>query len=66
MEKIFKKEGYELVYSEHTVENKILWESHCHARIELIAVLEGSVTLSTEGTRRRLSKGQLLVLPPLL
>ena len=66
MEKVFEKEDYKLVYSEHFVENKILWESHCHARFELIAVLEGGVMLETEGVRRPLSKGQLLVLPPLL
>lgn len=60
------EEHFVFTYSDHPIESAILWERHCHARFELIAVLEGTVALMTEGTRRHLAAGDVIVIPPLL
>ena len=51
-------------YVESVVDRPLLWESHCHARYEMIGVLEGDVTVMSEGNRYRLTEGQVVILPP--
>jgi AraC-like DNA-binding protein len=47
------------------VENTLIWESHCHAGLELIAVLCGSICVTLEGRETRLDRGDAIVIPPL-
>ncbi|MBE6608943.1 MAG: AraC family transcriptional regulator [Ruminococcaceae bacterium] len=52
-------------YTESPVAEPILWESHCHAQYEMIAVAEGDITVLLEGQNYRLKKNQILIIPPL-
>lgn len=55
----------EIKYNESNIESSILWEKHCHSRFELIAVLEGDVSVMLEGLTYRLKADQCIVIPPL-
>lgn len=52
-------------YSESEVFSPVLWESHCHTEFEMIAVLEGDVTVMLEGKSHRLQKNRIAIIPPL-
>ena len=52
-------------YSESRIDDPILWESHCHTQFEMIAVVEGDVTVVLEGQNYRLQKNQIILIPPL-
>lgn len=62
---ILDTERYRFTYAQSTVDPLVLWESHCHARFELISVLEGDITITLEGTNHRLNSGQAMLIPPL-
>lgn len=66
MKSIFQTEKYRYEYVESEVDTPILWESHCHAQFEMLAVLEGDVSIMLEGRSYRLTKHQTVILPPLL
>lgn len=66
MKHCMKTEHYELTYSETHVESRVLWDSHCHARYEMIAVLEGDISVMLEGQSLRLTENQFIMIPPLL
>ena len=66
MKSILQAEKYRYEYTESDVDTPILWESHCHAQFEMLAVLEGDVSIMLEGRSYRLTKHQTVVLPPLL
>lgn len=53
------------VYAESEIGDPVLWEKHCHGQLEMIAVLEGDVSVILEGKSYRLTKGQTLIIPPL-
>ena len=55
----------EIKYNETNIASSVLWEKHCHSRFELIAVLEGDVSVMLEGLTYRLVAGQCIVVPPL-
>lgn len=57
--------AFRLTYSESDVTDPILWESHCHGEFEMIAVLEGDVSVMLEGRSYRLVENQTVFLPPL-
>lgn len=57
---------YKLEYIESEIDRPILFESHCHAQFEMIAVLEGSVSIMLEGKSYGLSAGQTVIISPLL
>lgn len=59
-------EHFRLTYSESDVEDPVLWERHCHGEFEMIAVLEGDVSVMLEGRCYRLVEHQTVFLPPLL
>ena len=61
----FQANRYELSYLKDPVENQILWEHHCHALYEMIAVLEGDVSVVLEGQSYRLHPNQCMIIPPL-
>jgi quercetin dioxygenase-like cupin family protein len=59
-----KLEGYSFDYVESVVDQPMLWESHCHAKYEMIAVTEGDITVMLEGQNYRLKKNHIII-PPL-
>ncbi len=58
-------EGFELHYHKDEITNEVLWENHCHAHFELIAVVTGDVRITSEGHEYRLGAGDAILLPPL-
>ncbi len=60
-----KANDFEFEYIESKIDHPILWESHCHAKYEMIAVAEGDITVMLEGQNYRLQKNQILIIPPL-
>ncbi|MBQ8850551.1 MAG: helix-turn-helix transcriptional regulator [Clostridia bacterium] len=61
----FRTGEFELEYIESKTNNSVLWDNHCHAQFEMIAVLEGDVNVMLEGKSYRLKKDQTLIIPPL-
>ncbi len=61
----FMRSEFDIEYVESEIEHPILWESHCHARFEMIAVDEGDITVTLEGCAYRLKKNQMILIPPL-
>ena len=62
----FKSDDFQIEYTESEICNSVIWESHCHARFELIAVMDGDITVMLEGQKYRLQKNQIIIIPPLL
>lgn len=58
-------EGFLLHYKKDEIANGMLWENHCHAQFELIAVLTGDVCVTLEGKDIRLADGEAILIPPL-
>lgn len=52
-------------YRESEIGQTVLFESHCHKQFEMIAALEGDVAVTVEGKSYRLTKNQVIVIPPL-
>ena len=52
-------------YTESEVGRGVLFESHCHTQLEMIAVLEGDITVTVEGKGYRLKRNQGILIPPL-
>lgn len=61
----FRTSEFELEYIESIIDHSVLWEKHCHARFEMIAVLEGDVNIMIEGKSYRLKQNQTIIIPPL-
>jgi len=60
-----KTTDFEFEYIESKIDHPILWESHCHAQYEMIAVADGDITVMLEGQKYRLQKNQIIIIPPL-
>ena len=60
-----KTNDCEFEYIESKIDHPILWESHCHAQYEMIAVADGDITVMLEGQKYRLQKNQIIIIPPL-
>lgn len=60
-----KTNHFEFEYIESEIDHPILWESHCHAQYEMIAVADGDITVMLEGQKCRLQKNQIIIIPPL-
>lgn len=60
-----KTNHFEFEYIESEIDHPILWESHCHAQYEMIAVADGDITVMLEGQKYRLRKNQIIIIPPL-
>ncbi|MBE6601763.1 MAG: helix-turn-helix transcriptional regulator [Ruminococcaceae bacterium] len=56
---------FDVAYLESEMDRHVLWESHCHAQFEMIAVANGDITVMMEGQTYRLQKNQILIIPPL-
>lgn len=65
MEKTLSTRFFEIKYSSDKVDNSLLREIHCHAQFEIIAVLEGEISVLLEGNSYRLKDNQCAVIPPL-
>lgn len=61
----FQTYDFQIEYTENELQSAILWESHCHARYEMIAVLDGDITVMLERQNYRLQKNQVIIIPPL-
>jgi len=61
----FKTKEFDMEYIESEIDHPVLWESHCHARYELIAVADGDITVMLEGRKYRLQENQIIIIPPL-
>ena len=60
-----KTEHFKFEYIESKIDHPILWENHCHAQYEMIAVANGDITVMLEGQPYRLQKNQAIIIPPL-
>ena len=60
-----KTSNFTFEYIESKIGHPILWESHCHAQYEMIAVADGDITVILEGQKYRLQKNQIIIIPPL-
>ncbi len=58
-------EGFLLHYAKDEIKDGVLWENHCHAHFEMIAVLTGDVCITLEGKEFRLGAGNAILVPPL-
>ena len=54
-----------LSYREGISESEHIFENHCHERYEMIAVLDGSISIVMEDGRYELSAGMVAIIPPL-
>ena len=61
----FQTDDFQIEYNENKISPSILWESHCHARYEMIAVIDGDITVMLEGKSHRLQNNQIILIPPL-
>jgi hypothetical protein len=61
----FRTDDFQIEYTESEILHSILWESHCHAQYEMIAVIDGDITVMLEGQKYRLQKNQIIIIPPL-
>ena len=62
----FKTKNFKIEYIESETSHSVLWERHCHAKYEMIAVADGDITVMLEGENHRLKKNQVIIIPPLL
>ncbi len=60
-----KTNDFEFEYIESEIDHSVLWESHCHAQYEMIAVAHGDITVMLEGQNYRLKENQIIIIPPL-
>jgi AraC-like DNA-binding protein len=61
----FLNERIDCSLRESELEGGLVVENHCHLSYELIAVFGGSVSIVIEGSRYTVSKGELVIIPPL-
>lgn len=65
MNRMINGEHFDIEYKETEIESTLLWESHCHAKYEIITVLEGDISVMLEGIDYRIKAGQTAIIPPL-
>lgn len=61
-----KTDHFSFEYHEGIIVDPMLWQRHCHAQFEMIAVLEGDISVMLEGTGYRVTENQTVMIPPLL
>ena len=54
----FKIKDFEMEYIESEIGHPVLWESHCHARYEMIAVADGDITVVLENLAQYTSRSK--------
>lgn len=65
MEHAINTAHFDLQYKESHAESAVVRENHCHAHFEMIAVLEGNISIMLEGRHYVLAARQTMILPPL-
>lgn len=65
MKESLKLHHFSVEYIESNIDQPILWESHCHAQYEMIAVADGDITVMLEEQKYRLQKNHVIIIPPL-
>lgn len=65
MNNCFETEKFRFEYLESHTESSVLWESHCHSDFEMIAVMEGDISIMLEGKNYRLTEKQVAIIFPL-
>lgn len=66
MSRNFQAGKFLIEYKESRNDAPIVWENHCHTQYEMIAVLEGDITVMLEGRSYRLNADHAVIIPPLL
>ena len=61
----FHTTDFEIEYIESKIAHSVLWERHCHSKYEMIAVVDGDITVMLEGRNYRLKKNEIIIIPPL-
>ena len=61
----FSTGGFLIRLKEENIQSDLLWENHCHAGYEMIAVLSGDIRITLESREYRLTEGDAIVIPPL-
>ena len=61
----FHANGFSLEYIKSIADAYVLWENHCHTQFEMIAVLDGDISITLEGRNYRLTENQTVIIPPL-
>ena len=61
----FDTDAFSCALREGTHNEGRIFENHCHPEYELIAVLEGRVSVVIEGDKISLSRGEAAIIPPL-
>ena len=61
----FSTGGFLIRLKEENIQSDVLWENHCHAGYEMIAVLSGDIRITLESREFRLTEGDAIVIPPL-
>lgn len=56
---------YDFSYSKSNASEKVVLESHCHFRFEIIAVISGRIDIMIEGQTYRCESGEMALIPPL-
>ena len=60
-----KTKDFLIHYKKDNISSGLLWENHCHANFELIAVLSGDIGIIVEGNEFLFSAGDSILIPPL-
>ena len=60
-----QNEHIRVSYREGALDGEHIFENHCHARYETIAVFEGKMSIVVDGERYTLGAGEIIVIPPL-
>ena len=61
----FQTSEFKFEYIDSNIDTPVLWERHCHAQFEMIAVLEGDISIMLESKSYRLTENQIVIIPPL-
>ncbi|MBQ9070742.1 MAG: helix-turn-helix transcriptional regulator [Clostridia bacterium] len=59
-------ENIRISYREQFTPGEEIFENHCHARYEMIAVFEGKVTIVVDKGKYTLRQGEIVIIPPLV
>ena len=62
----FSTNDFSINYVENTVGHSILWETHCHSKYEILAIMEGELNVTIEGQSFVLNDNDVIIIPPLL
>ncbi len=65
MHEVFEDKDIRISYREGNLQSEHIFENHCHARYEIIAVIEGEIRIVIDNRRYDLKSGEIALIPPL-